>query len=230
VLLKYSVNLLNAIFTTNKQLIYLNDNKVQFFFTGCDGYSPVSFQWNFGDGSSNSTARNPIHQYSEIGDYTVILTLVALNGDMDVFIRENYISVEGIDPSVVVISIVISICVVVGLITLGVVVYRRKRKKTSKVVSIDTDTQLLSSKIEKISNLFKLSQSVKIDDAAELIGISRKELLNILVENRDSLKGITINNDILTLSSVEDVSDFIELLDKQFDSWKDKEKSKLGKI
>lgn len=33
-----------------------------------------SWQWNFGDGSANSTAQNPVHTYAAYGNYTVTLT------------------------------------------------------------------------------------------------------------------------------------------------------------
>lgn len=40
----------------------------------------VSWDWNFGDGSANSTVQNPTHTYSAAGTYTVILTAVNENG------------------------------------------------------------------------------------------------------------------------------------------------------
>ena len=46
-----------------------------------DGIS--SYQWNFGDGSSNSTIQNPIHTYPYSGTYPVTLTVVDTDGDGD---------------------------------------------------------------------------------------------------------------------------------------------------
>jgi PKD repeat protein len=45
-------------------------------FTGSTtgGTAPYTYSWNFGDGSS-STAQNPSHTYSAIGDYTAALTV-----------------------------------------------------------------------------------------------------------------------------------------------------------
>lgn len=37
-------------------------------------YTPASYQWNFGDGTQNSTEKNPTHQFSSVGTYNVIMT------------------------------------------------------------------------------------------------------------------------------------------------------------
>jgi gliding motility-associated-like protein len=38
-------------------------------------YGPVTYQWDFGDGSPTSTLQNPTHSYSSLGVYTVTLTV-----------------------------------------------------------------------------------------------------------------------------------------------------------
>ncbi|MBL4905738.1 MAG: gliding motility-associated C-terminal domain-containing protein, partial [Flavobacteriaceae bacterium] len=43
-------------------------------FTSTSTGDPVSYQWDFGDGSS-STAQNPIHDFKEVGSYLVTLTV-----------------------------------------------------------------------------------------------------------------------------------------------------------
>ncbi|WP_424358642.1 PKD domain-containing protein [Methanocella sp. MCL-LM] len=43
------------------------------------GYAS-SWQWNFGDGSSNSTEQSPLHQYASAGSYAVTLTAINANG------------------------------------------------------------------------------------------------------------------------------------------------------
>jgi PKD repeat protein len=43
-------------------------------FTDTSKGSPVSWQWTFGDGTS-STLKNPSHQYTKSGTYTVALTV-----------------------------------------------------------------------------------------------------------------------------------------------------------
>ncbi len=37
-------------------------------------YTPASYQWNFGDGTVNSTDKNPTHQFASVGTYTVTMT------------------------------------------------------------------------------------------------------------------------------------------------------------
>jgi PKD repeat protein len=44
-------------------------------FTDKSTGDPTEWSWNFGDGSEVSTAQNPSHQYTELGAYTVSLTV-----------------------------------------------------------------------------------------------------------------------------------------------------------
>jgi len=53
---------------------------------------PTSWIWNFGDGS-NSTEQNPIHTYSSVGNYTVILTASNAAGNNSM-IKTNCIQVK----------------------------------------------------------------------------------------------------------------------------------------
>ena len=54
------------------------------------GNPPLNFQWNFSDGTSNSTLNNPVHEYTTSGIHQVILTVTDIDGDIsiknDVFI------------------------------------------------------------------------------------------------------------------------------------------------
>jgi ABC-type transport system substrate-binding protein len=90
---------LKADFTANTTLIHLDNNIVQFTFTGYNGNGTTSFQWNFGDGSANSTARNPVHTYQSLGNFTVTLTVADTGGDTDVITKENYISLVDLIPT-----------------------------------------------------------------------------------------------------------------------------------
>jgi len=73
-----------ATFIANSTTIFEGE-WVQFTFTGSPGDLPIDGQWNFGDGSANSTAENPTHQYTTAGTYTVTLTITDNDGDVDVY-------------------------------------------------------------------------------------------------------------------------------------------------
>jgi PKD repeat protein len=59
---------------------------------------PVSYAWDFGDGPSNSTARNPDHTYTSVGNYTVSLTVTNVAGSSSC--RKVISVVEGSCPLV----------------------------------------------------------------------------------------------------------------------------------
>lgn len=73
-----------ATFIANSTTIFEGE-WVQFTFTGSPGDLPIDGQWNFGDGSANSTIENPTHQYTTAGTYTVTLTITDNDGDKDVY-------------------------------------------------------------------------------------------------------------------------------------------------
>jgi PKD repeat protein/outer membrane protein assembly factor BamB len=55
------------------------------------GTLPLAYQWNFGDGTPNETARDPVHTYTDAGTYNVTLTVIngVGSGTLE---REGYIS------------------------------------------------------------------------------------------------------------------------------------------
>ncbi len=82
-----------ADFTANETYIVMGD-WIQFEFTGNDGTTPTTYQWNFGDGSTNSTLENPIHQYNSTGYFSVSLWIKDKNNETDYEYKTNYIYVE----------------------------------------------------------------------------------------------------------------------------------------
>ena len=62
-------------------------------FTDSSSESPTSWQWSFGDLTANSTDQNPVHQYANVGTYTVILTAFNADGN-NTFARVNYITIS----------------------------------------------------------------------------------------------------------------------------------------
>ncbi len=67
-------------------------------FTDDSTNTPTSWQWNFGDGSPNSTLQNPTHNYTASGNYTVNLTAYNADG-FGYKSKVNYINLgSGIIP------------------------------------------------------------------------------------------------------------------------------------
>ena len=61
-------------------------------FTDNTTEAPISWSWNFGDGTT-STTRNPVHTYSAAGNYTVTLT-AGNEAGTSTQTKTNYINVE----------------------------------------------------------------------------------------------------------------------------------------
>ncbi|MFX0102627.1 MAG: NosD domain-containing protein, partial [Candidatus Hodarchaeota archaeon] len=57
------------------------------------GVPPLTYQWDFGDGSPSSALPNPVYQYASGGNYTVTLTVTDSNGNMSTEIKNDYITV-----------------------------------------------------------------------------------------------------------------------------------------
>lgn len=58
---------------------------------------PTSFSWNFGDGTTVSTEKNPVHTYAAAGTYTVVLTATNSNGSST---QSQSITVAELKPAV----------------------------------------------------------------------------------------------------------------------------------
>jgi len=64
---------------------------LQVSFTDASTGYPTSWNWNFGDGTANSTVQNPVHTYTNSGVYTVMLTVTNGNGTSTIQ-NSNYIT------------------------------------------------------------------------------------------------------------------------------------------
>ncbi len=71
-------------FGANPMSIY-EGQWVQFNDTSTGGNRPLIYQWNFGDGPTNTTTQNVTHQFLLANTYTVILTVNDTDGDVSVF-------------------------------------------------------------------------------------------------------------------------------------------------
>jgi len=50
-------------------------NPLTVSFTDASTHFPTTWEWNFGDGTANSTSQNPTHQFNGINTYDVVLTV-----------------------------------------------------------------------------------------------------------------------------------------------------------
>jgi PKD repeat protein len=69
-----------------------NVGQTTFFTNTTTGDAPLTYQWDFGDGSSLSASTSPTHTYAQVGQYTVVLTATNPYGE-DVCSHD--VSIEG---------------------------------------------------------------------------------------------------------------------------------------
>ncbi|HMF30617.1 MAG TPA: PKD domain-containing protein, partial [Candidatus Lokiarchaeia archaeon] len=102
---------------------------------------PLSFKWNFGDGTGNFTTQNVAHQFNVAGTYTVALTVTDANGDVSVFETSIVVTAASTEqPPNNTLLIAIAIIAAAALITVGLVVSRKKVGRTSQVKSVVKST------------------------------------------------------------------------------------------
>ncbi len=82
----------------------IEGDPIAFTFTGSYGDIPVSYIWDFGDGF-NSTLENPVHIYNYPETYTVSLTVIDDDGDIDTEIKTDFITVSDDDSEAPTITI-----------------------------------------------------------------------------------------------------------------------------
>ena len=59
--------------------------EVIFTDTTTGGTFPLTYQWNFGDGSDNSSMQNPVHLFTTGGNFTVVVTITDADGDLSIY-------------------------------------------------------------------------------------------------------------------------------------------------
>ena len=66
-------------------------------FTDTSTNTPTAWNWSFGDGTANSTVKNPTHKYSNAGTYTVTLTATNSAGSSTIK-KSSYITASSTTP------------------------------------------------------------------------------------------------------------------------------------
>jgi PKD repeat protein len=140
---------LEAKFTASRTSAKTGD-EVYFTADVAGGFTPYSFNWNFGD-NATSTDQSPRHAYQKTGKYTVSLTVTDDRGNTATATRQSYVTVSQGGWSVggvistawqgllslgkVIVSLVIGILVFTPLwIIIGLIIWlvRRGKKNTPK--------------------------------------------------------------------------------------------------
>lgn len=70
------------------------------------GASPISYSWNWGDGSPNSTGATPTHTYSQPGFYNICLTITDANGCGSSYCTHD--SLYRLNPDATMISVIVT--------------------------------------------------------------------------------------------------------------------------
>ena len=78
-----------ASFTTKADAA--NTKKITFTNTSANG---VNYLWNFGDGTTTSTEKSPIHTFAAAGTYSVTLTTTGITGDVDKVTKTSDVIVQ----------------------------------------------------------------------------------------------------------------------------------------
>ncbi len=89
-----------ANFTMNCTNVITVQTWVSFQFTGFDGSLPANYSWDFGD-SLTSVAREPIHQYTSTGNFSIVLEVRDRNGNMSTVTKLIRVVEPAIDPAIV---------------------------------------------------------------------------------------------------------------------------------
>jgi len=71
---------------------------VNFFDSTITTSNVVSWSWNFGDGSPNSSLQNPVHVYDSVGVYNVLLSVTDSAGCSNTIQYSNYIETKRPSP------------------------------------------------------------------------------------------------------------------------------------
>lgn len=91
-----TIRLLDAVpdFTSDKRVACRKYEPIQFFNNSTEIPNIVSYLWNFGDGNT-STLENPVHTYTNSGNYNVTLTVTDINTCVTSVTKNNYIRING---------------------------------------------------------------------------------------------------------------------------------------
>ncbi|MFX0099218.1 MAG: PKD domain-containing protein, partial [Candidatus Hodarchaeota archaeon] len=178
-------------FTSNATEI-IEGESVQFNYTGTAGNGITSYQWDFGDGSGNSTLQDPIHQYISPGNYAIVLTVIDTDGDTNTSNFTYVITVTKHEderpgptfiekyflPLILVVSAAIAVAVTVAIIKRPKKVVKTKKNiGVSKKVPITQKKTIEKQGVYKSEILESNEQSLNVKNYREiLLDLQRKSI------------------------------------------------------
>ncbi|UYP46424.1 hypothetical protein NEF87_002709 [Candidatus Lokiarchaeum ossiferum] len=74
------------------QNLTIQNETIDFIFTGDEGNGPCTYLWDFGDGFS-SNEKNPTHRYNTQGNYSISLTIIDCNHDSSQIIKNDLVGI-----------------------------------------------------------------------------------------------------------------------------------------
>jgi PKD repeat protein len=148
----------SATFTANATTIN-QGQYVRFTHTGSNGNLPATYQWSFGDGSSNATTENVTHRFTTQGTFKVTLTVVDAKGkvatyQMSIQVKKSKAWLETQD-GITTISLVIFSGGIVAVV--GAVAVRRKK------VAVSASTKKAKGKVKSRGSYIDTSTTTSSD-------------------------------------------------------------------
>jgi parallel beta-helix repeat protein len=170
----------------------------------------------------NNSTNNEVYSNSHRCDW-IDMQVPVLNfpGDSSVPAPQNNTII------IIVIGVSVGVVVIAG-ITIFVVV-RRRRAASGQSSKLEARKSAIAENAQKLDRILKINNKVKIENAAVVMLMSEEQLMEFITENKEIMEHITIADDYIISNTKDGLGEFMEILDRQFETWKSKEKSKSGK-
>ena len=116
--------------------------------------------------------------------------------------------------------LVIELIVIVGLLTTEIILHYLKKQHPSSVSRYyfyDLGENIR--RIERFSQLIKITDYIEINTAAQLVGMTRREFLSYIRKNKYFFPKFKISRGNVNFTSSDNLDKYVRDLRNQFDSW-----------
>lgn len=128
-----------------KSFLIIEGERGFFTDTSTGGIGAFLYQWNFGDGTTNSTEANPYHVFTSSGKFVVTLTIIDEEGDTHVY--SNLVTVWS-RPVIIIGILLFVVTVIINILSLIMTKIMRREKRLKKT---HTEQNFEKSPIKEIS-------------------------------------------------------------------------------